>query len=401
MMKYFFVYASILLSSALFSSQSYAQLKYNQGFIINHDQDTITGQVGIKKFDQYYKYCYFKEQNSKKTQKLSPLDIFGFGVKESLCFVSVNEGGASGDNKKIFAQLLVGGKTSLLKSNNLYYLYLENKLHSLEGDYKKTLSELMSDCKSVKYDILLTNKEDTHLSRLVESYNECIGSSSTTYHYEPKNFLFRPTIGIGVYTSQLNLTLQNKDGNNSNSSSQSQGFQGGIGFDFMFTKFSKKISFSTGFYYQRSAYILDFKNEIEPYYSSLPIETIYEETTFSHSSVQLPIMIKYNIPIDLWNFYIGTGFTFYFNGGFEYESLMELEKENVVKTNTVETNSGLRIIQQGLIFVAGLDRILSKNICLGGEVRAELSNALYSSSNDYYDVNSKSRRLYFTIFYKF
>lgn len=274
MMKYFFVYATVLLSSVFFSSQSFAQLEYNQGFIVNHNQDTIIGQVGIKKFDQYYKYCYFKEQNSKKTQKLSALDIIGFGVKESLCFVSIDADGATSGNKKIFAQLLVGGKTSLLKSNNLYYLYLKNELHSLEGDFKKNLSDLMSDCKSVKYDILLTNKEDTHLSRLVESYNECIGSSSTTYHYEPQKFLFRPTIGVGVYTSQLNFTTQNKDGIESNSSSLSQDFQGGIGFDFMFTKFSKKLSFNTGLYYHRSVYDLDFKNEMKPRYSSSPQETV-------------------------------------------------------------------------------------------------------------------------------
>ena len=148
-------------------------------------------------------------------------------------------------------------------------------------------------------------------------------------------------------------------------------------------------------------YKLDFKNEMKPQYSSMPQETVYEETMFSQSSIQIPVMMKYNIPIDLWNFYIGAGITFYFNGGFESEFMIELEKENVVKTNTVETESELKSTQQGLILVAGLDRILGKNICLGGEVRGELSNGLYNSSNDYYDVNSTSKRLYFTIYYKF
>ena len=195
-MRYFLTSALLTLIFALGTEDIYSQIEYKQGFIINHAEDTVEGALSVKKTNQYYKFCYFKAHNSKKITKHTASEIIAFGVEEGLTFVSIKPEG----NDEIFAQLLVAGNCSLLKSNNKYYLLQKKKLYPLDGDFKKKLGDVMKDCKNIKYDILLAKKEDVELSRLIENYNECTGSASKTYHYEPSKYIINPSIGFGVYS---------------------------------------------------------------------------------------------------------------------------------------------------------------------------------------------------------
>lgn len=396
-MRYFLACYIFVLIFVLGTEDTYSQIEYRQGFVINHTQDTVNGMLSIKKTNQYYKYCYFKAHNSNKIKKYSANEIVAFGIEESLCFVSIQPK----NNEQVFAQLLVAGKCSLLKTNHQYYIVKGKRTYQLDADFKKVLGEILLDCKKIKYDILLAKKEDVELSRLIENYNECMGSSSITYHYQPSQYIITPSLGFGIYSSELISTINNRNGDESTSSGTCQDFQGGINVDLMITKFSTKFSFSLGLYYMQSSYVIDIKQVMEPRYSHNPTETVYEETQFSYASVQVPIMIKYNIPIDLWNVYLGAGITNNFNFNSTYNTTYELESEQVVNTNTVSGVSEIKKTEQGIVTAIGIDRMFRKGLCIGGELRAELGNGVFKSQNDYYSLNSNTRKIYATLYYKF
>ena len=154
-------------------------------------------------------------------------------------------------------------------------------------------------------------------------------------------------------------------------------------------------------YYMQSSYIVDIKQVMDPIFSYSPIQTVYEDTQISYSSIQVPILIKYNLPIDLWNMYLGAGITNHFNFDTAYNTTYELESEQVVHTNTITGISEIRKTEQGIVAVVGIDRMFRKGLSLGGELRAELTKGTFKSENDYYHVNSKSRKIYATLYYKF
>ncbi len=396
--SFFIIVSSIFV---LFSTEIWAQIEYRKGFIITNTRDTVEGSLGIKKTNQFYNYCYFKAYNSKKIKRYNPEELYAFGIKGSIFFMSIDPQ-IRDQGKKVYARLLVQGKASLFKSGNIYFIYKNDKIYKLDEDYKKLLGELMDDCSEVKYDILLVKKEDVALSRLLENYNECAGKGSITYHYEPAKVILSPSLAFGGYSSQLVSNIKNRDDNRTKNTSVSQQMYGGVNLEMMFTKFSKRLSFNVGVYYLSADYLIDFYQVLEPQrYSTGPTETIYEETTITHSSIQTPMMIKYNLPKDLWNMYVGAGISYHIIYDFKYESIYESVIESNVNINTFSSTMSPTTIQHGIILAAGVDRIFRRYLNLSLEIRAELGTGIYRSENENYSINSNTQNLYATVFYRF
>ncbi len=181
---------------------SYAQLSFQNGFIINLDNDTIPSQIAFRLEHKNYLSCIVKDGNT--SQEYLPEQLLGYGF----------EGGDFYSSEVIsgeFVQVLVAGKLSLYKSKNKYHVKKDSAVFDLESNPEKIrvnfqskvkgdnkwrglLTWMISDCldnaSSMTSSVEL---EDISLIRLVSKYNDCAGGDYVTF-YEIKD-LVKVSIG--------------------------------------------------------------------------------------------------------------------------------------------------------------------------------------------------------------
>lgn len=398
-MRYFFCVIISFLIMTAFESKLYAQLNYKDGFVIKQNKDTLQGQVGVKKLDQTYNICYFKQAGSGKLSKYSPEEILAFGVNDGLFFISISMDGLN--EKAVFGQVLVRGKASLLKNGETYFAYIDDKMIPLTGEYKKKLLELMKDCASAEYEVLLAKKEDASLSRLFENYNECIGFASQTYYWEPPKFIGQWTAGAGYSYSVLKTQVSTLQGNKSKVYTPQLSWLVGATYEFRFTKKSSKLSYEAGIYYQRFSYRQDFSTFIEKNYRIYVPTTIFQHAEISLSQVSVPLMVKYHIPKNLYNMYVGIGISWNKNIDFSFDDRFELLADQEVQTGGVENEYNPSNSQQAINLAVGIDKIFSQGVHLGLELKGTLGNSLFSTDNYFYTTKSSSNNLALLVYYKF
>ncbi len=150
----------------------YAQTDFREGFIIQHNGDTVFGKIDYRNDGLMGKVCRFKASNATKSKKYLPCEIKAYRFIDSKYFIS-----AKVLNKDSFLEFLINGIV------NIYYLRDDIGDHYFikkgDGDIKElpyTKSLITSE------DGTLYNYETTrHLGFLKHYMQDAVGFESEIY----------------------------------------------------------------------------------------------------------------------------------------------------------------------------------------------------------------------------
>ena len=189
---------NVIVFLLIFSSigSSFAQGDFRPGYIENNG-DTIHGFIAYK-IEKNYKACSFKKSSGTEAITYGPEDIDSYRFEGDKLFEAAYVK-ADQDSIKVFLEVIVQGKASLYHYLDRFFVRKEQStLYELEeteeavergGTTYKTknrryillLRYLLNNCPSLADRIDNMSLTQKKLTRLIEGYNECVGSAYVTY----------------------------------------------------------------------------------------------------------------------------------------------------------------------------------------------------------------------------
>ncbi len=180
------------LTSLLFfmiaSGSLLAQGRYQEGYIINNENDTLKGL--IKSGSLAKEYISLKQPGNRAAH-LYPMQVKSYSLNDRH-FISAAVPVKGELSKYLFVEQLVSGKISLFAHGNSLMIRREgdeelqviNRFYNIElpnGDtemandprYYRTLKFLTDDCDKVKKDLQKIKYTKKYLIDLVVKYNQC------------------------------------------------------------------------------------------------------------------------------------------------------------------------------------------------------------------------------------
>ena len=387
-MKKSFILSAFLFISLICSSQA----DFREGFVIMQNGDTLHGLINYRGGTRGYTNCLFKQSQKQKAITYSPNDIAGFGFPVDRLFISKSVDLLNNNPQNVFIDVLVRGALSLYNYNGrffiqkgdatLYELTIVKKEILEDGQnvtivikkYLEILSMVLSDCEEARAVLPKTTLNETSLTKLVEVYNSCINSPyKTIMSGKPK---VKISIGLsgGLINSNLDIysrirsdqvSLVDKPYEKSNS------FQSGISFNFLFPRFSDKLSFLGEVVYFKS-HFYSFTTTNYP----LAIDKNY--VTIDLNQLSIPIGLRYTFFVNKISPYLNLGF---FNTvNLKTNNLWNEEINLLYGDHSTTFNNGpaLKVInnQYGFWFGGGVMLPITKRVSGFVDLRYELSYGL-------------------------
>ena len=213
-----------LLLLSLVSAALYSQ-DFRKGFIITPQNDTLKGYVSYREGLRAHKVCSYKASPNQDVVKYEPTQLKGYGFENNAYFTSKLAEVRDSVYEQAFLEVLVKGKVTLYKYDNFYFLEKDNdgvlrKMVIKEIEQKRDgitytgsstrhigiLKVMLGDCEALRSKLEKFKLNERSLTRLVESYNQCGGSTSVVYK-EQKPW-FKTEVGIlgGVSQSTLEVS---------------------------------------------------------------------------------------------------------------------------------------------------------------------------------------------------
>ncbi|ADR20538.1 hypothetical protein MATR_18390 [Marivirga tractuosa] len=207
---YFLVAILIILCTNL--QNSYSQV-FNDGYIVNHDQDTIVGYVNPElPKDRITKEAEFIALDGKEKIVYSYEDIKAYGEFNGFAYISISD--TAKTHFPGFYRLIYQGRISLLKLNDKIFLQKENgRLTHIEEIRKSNkhigiLTTLLDDCESLRLDNYHVKVHEKSLLKILNDYDNCFGSNSKTFK---NNTDFKVNWGIMGMLNHNSLSIKHLD----------------------------------------------------------------------------------------------------------------------------------------------------------------------------------------------
>jgi opacity protein-like surface antigen len=193
-----------------------AQKSIDPGYIIQHDQDTVTGFIEITSEVDLCRSVKFKKENE-EFREFTPLDISGFGIGNEVYrrvqFLNTTEGNLK---TTAFLKQLVTGEYNLyvyVLSDRRFYLLQKDStqyfLHDLiskdpgqsnqTGNYYNYLHFISVSCDKLSnlYDRVGFN--DQALADFVLKVDNCISQGKATSFYQKPKTIIHPYVFVGGF----------------------------------------------------------------------------------------------------------------------------------------------------------------------------------------------------------
>jgi hypothetical protein len=365
---FYFILASILICNLTVSAQKW-------GYIVD---DSSSQQVLI--FDQGQRknslLCKFQKYKNSDTIEYPPDVLDEYGFEDGRVFFS-KDVLIDSINKKYFLERLAHGKVNLYltKQNNRKRFYLEKDSSLLElskksnvdlnSDFNYVLNDLINDCEYIKDAVRLVKYNKRSLSELINQYNEC--------KYKPFPF-FKYGINIGYSQTGITPFKASKDTLIKNSSfpdNKSSCF--GIFLDYPLS-FSN-MTVHQKIYFQKNAFSYNIRSE-----------NIEKDIVINLMSINLPVLIRYTMPVKGISPFIDAGAIYTFNIRNRNDIYVFEETDNIIDIKIESDSELLTRHQLGYSLGAGLQIKVSYRNSIIWEVRYQ---KLYSLSiiPDTYNLN--------------
>lgn len=298
-----------------------------------------------------------------------------------------------GSEKRVFAWVLVRGKAELFEVNRQFYarkagevftlrtrlkdVYMGNRWYRAEDrEYERLLGAyLFADCPSIR----LNNSgglsySNFALTQLFEVYNRCVyfnGSSSVALAPLTKPWIkweWTAYAGVGTHSLQVFTYKNGPEGTLSSGLGPLFGLQGG----FSSPRLNERLSVHLGFVYGNLLLTGTYETAFG---------TVTERSDFflRVRSIQVPLLLRYRVPLGRLNPYVQGGISTRFNNTSSAWYQTETEDRGVVLINRADLprlDSG----DLGWVLGVGLHANLKRHLRLNAEVRYERTtgDALYS-----------------------
>jgi hypothetical protein len=230
-----------------------------------------------------------------------------------------------------------------------------NTMLKRSREYRGQINMLMYDCIELKSRIERLNLYEKDVTLLVEDYNRCKGSSSTTFKAS------KPWVKtVARIQAGLNLSLLNVDNSQpsylSGQYDLSLSIMAGLGFDFSFPRVvNERLSLRVEAIYNTSNYSKTI-NELN-------------QMTASINQIKVPLGLRYS--------FTERKATPFIMGGVSYGFHIESEAAYVSGATRLVLNEVLASNQFGVWFSTGFNKSISKKINGSLELRYERTNGIY------------------------
>lgn len=370
-MKTLQIVAALLLVCSL---KAYAQVHFEPGFIINHNGDTLRGQIDYRRKEQNPAAITFKEESSGKETKFRPSQIKAFKVADD-AFVSAfverfrtspaSMNAAYGSLAEVradtvFLQTLVAGPKSLLrykdenvkahffiKEGDQYRtLWYRESLADGKGSrvitkderYKQQLAAYLQDCPSLHRQITAATYFNKVLVDLFSSYYRC---TQTDQVYVQKAEKFSVKAGVVGGVSLTSLSFEGNFHEEIVKAEYSSSSNAAVG---AFLNVFLPISNRKWSVYNELLYST---YKVKGYYQDKETDTRYVDvnTTFAYDYLKLNNFIRYTYPVGKTHLFMNMGLSTGLAVAetnhkkmvyYRYSSVLEKEGPAIDKTKKIE-----------------------------------------------------------------
>ena len=411
----------VITGLLLFSNFSFAQKNFLEGFVVNHDNDTLMGFIDYRNWDYNPTSIRFKYDIKSESTRFSSEDVIAFNVNSELYVSALVETEISAANtnvlsidpnfilqtENVFAHVLVKGPKSLYQVKtsegvNCFYTKQDNELVLLK--YKKYRSKTrdkniilennkfigqlrfyLNDCQNIQSKLNGTSYHKKDLIRLFQYYYNC--TSTIAEHTKSTE---KPKLEVGILVGPTFTSLElkgeeytditNADFNNSTD------FIAGIFLEIVMPKFQQKWSFNNELVYssyKMTGYYQDYKNENE--YTNTT-------TTLGYSYIKMNNALRYNYPLGKMGLFFNAGIS----NGFAIQEInkQSIESKFYSSTTTIEEEALEFTKKYEFGILLGLGVNFKK---LLAEVRYERGNGMSNTNK----IKSIATRYHVILSYRF
>lgn len=350
-----------------------AQRDIRPGYIITTRNDTISGQIVYKDAFNRFEKCVFIQSNNNDQKSYSPSELNGYGITDSRVYMSKSLPLDSVSPTRVFAEVAVSGKASLLIAFDHYFLSLGNdKIYELAQTkttiykngapyihtaktYQGILKVSLADCPKVAGMIDKTAFTSSSISRLINKYNECFSTGAGKLKAKNK----RLTAQLGISSGYSSVTLSGFESSQFHQRvdpaqfGKDRNFYPGISLELNSTFVKENLALHVDLFYQ--------KNSVGSYYEypRSSVETWNYTTSWKFNSLNAPITLVYYI--------LGskTGVRLFIEGGvspylifnnqfyFQYDTKFLPGDPVITRVDTSEWPQLVKNNQMSLLFLGG------------------------------------------------
>jgi len=366
-MTRFLLISSFLLNTII----AFSQADFRVGYVVLQSGDSIKGDVKYTDITTSYIKCVFRTIDDKQVS-YTPDQIRSYGYVNDKVFLSMAIM-INNESTLVFVEELVRGILGLYKFEDRYWIkrseeeFFElmdvekevtvkgNTMLKRSREYRGQINMLMYDCIELKSRIERLNLYEKEVTLLVEDYNRCKGSSSTTFKASKPWVKTVARIQAGLNLSLLNVD-NSQPGYLSGQYDLSLSLMAGLGFDFSFPRVvNEGLSLRVEAIYNTSNYSKTI-NE-------------FNQMTASINQIKVPLGLRYS--------FTERKVTPFIMGGVSYGFHIESEAAYVSGATRLVLNEVLASNQFGLWFSTGFNKSISKKINGSLELRYERTNGIF------------------------
>ncbi|NLF41397.1 MAG: PorT family protein [Bacteroidales bacterium] len=315
MKNHSFILAFLFLMTAL---NTFSQIRFQKGYIITNDGDTIYGELKNESNLNIYHYCVFKKDGVEKN--FGPSSIKAYRYEDNRHFESQII-------DTVFVEVLVSGKLSLYKYENSYYVQ-KNKEEVLllqpgvtelmtveieqgyqrgyyegvfdDNKWKGILRYLVQDCEKVYKKVQHIDFNQRNLVNLANEYNDIMGQSGSDQRKGLPWAKVQFGIEAGITNTSLDLDFLSNTYYHLERSYSSNNPSFGAILLIGFPRGTNHFGIQAEGNFTSSELI---SNIVKPN----TLDTTFYLTKISLSTLNIPLMARYSFKIGNQDFYINGG----------------------------------------------------------------------------------------------
>lgn len=363
----------------------YSQSDFRNGYIVTTSGDTLAGLVDYRESSRPYHSVDFKKSENENSVTYHPDGLSGYGFVNDKYFQSREISLRNQESKIVFLEVIVRGMATLYRFEDIYLvgkgddkpqqLFNESREILVKGrqmimngnQHIGILNILLNDCAEIRNQIQRVGLTQRELTKLIESYNRCMGGTSITFKQKKKWYTIAIGIGGGINISKLKFGAD-IDPHLAGTFDVSTSPIAGISLNLLSPRISERISFHLEVLYTKSKYYRysTFKRE---YSSEINYVTIDTE------ELKIPLGFRYTFPERIITpyFNLGVSSTIHLSSGSIW--IKELETQNGVNTYKDEALR-MKDNQVGMWLGAGALKSINKKLSAFLELRYETTNGV-------------------------
>ena len=390
-----------------FNYNSFSQSTFDEGFIINSQQDTTYGLIQYTPYKSNDVSLFFKRSKGDSVQVFSITDIRAFGFAQGEYYESMNLSSLEVFDGVYFVKVLLRSEISLYltskgfildKGNILSFLPLPSLLDApdvatrlqLETELERSnlliaAETLANSCQTASFFDIGFKTSERPLIKVVKAYNDCVGAPYVEY----KNNLawVSPRLGLlaGLNSSNLSFfDIENFPFLNNSEFENINSLIVGIEVKFDSPRFKNRLGASIGLQYQETNYY-GFSN-----IKTLTTNSAFNDIYINMSFIRIPVGFSYQVNTSNWPVILSSGVNFNRPIKSDYRRVEQNVSglQSAITVRPIEYKEEVRLLPntQGFWLGIGTRNQLGKRLDLGLDLRYEMNNRIT-------DLNSSTRNL--------